>query len=245
MTDSPRSALAYRWGRSFSGDEVARELACLPTRASTGPRSDDALASDSGWHHYYSEALIAQEAPGPPAGAFERARQAVIQYAFSDPDIVQAHFDTTRDLLGRPMLLELKILGLHMLCGVTVRDVRDQHSPDSTVWGFRYDTLEGHVEAGAEWFLLSKEHLTGKVRFRIQAAWQQGTLPNWWTRIGFALLARRYQRAWHHQAYARLRALVGGPGLPALPHRRSILQAWQPPVAECTGTGPPIREREM
>jgi len=105
---------------------------------------------------------------------------------------------------------------------------------------------EGDVEEGAEWFLLSKEHVTGKVGFRIQAAWHEGTLPNWWTRIGFSLLARRYQWAWHHQEYARLRVVVGGPGLPALRHRRAVLQAWQPPLtgerAPAPLSGNPRRE---
>ena len=34
-------------------------------------------------------------------------------------------------------------------------------SPDSSsqsVFGFRYDTLEGHIEQGFEWFLLQKRH---------------------------------------------------------------------------------------
>jgi uncharacterized protein (UPF0548 family) len=136
------------------------------------------------------------------------------------------------------MLLELKVLGLHLLCGVMVRAIRDERTAATSTWGFRYDTLEGHVEAGAEWFLLSKEHATGKVRFRIQATWHEGTLPNWWTRLGFRVLSARYQRAWHRAAYARLRALVGARDLPPLPHGRAILQPWHPPVTS------PIREHE-
>lgn len=229
----------YRWGRRFSTQELAAELARLPERASTGPRSESEAARDPTWHHYYSEALIAREAPGPPepGGAFERARRGIAGYAFSDPEIVRGHFDISRPLEGRPMLLELQVLGLRLLCGVMVCAVRDEQSDASSTWGFRYDTLEGHVEAGAEWFLLSKVHATGDVRFRIQAAWQAGTLPNWWTRLGFQVLSRRYQRAWHRAAYARLRALVDARDLPPLPHARVILQAWQPTVTA------PIREQ--
>ena len=245
-TDVARVGPRYRWGRGFSAQEVARELAHLPRRASTGPRSDSDFAGDPGWHHYYSEAVIAREPPGPPqpGGAFQRARRAITEYAFSDPDIVQGHFDAARELRGRPMVLELKVLGLHLLCGVAVRAVRDEQQPEKTVWGFRYDTLEGHVEAGAEWFLLSKEHATGEVRFRIQASWHEGTLPNWWTRLGFTLLSRRYQRAWHRQAYARLRVLLGALDLPPLPRRRAILKAWQPPITTPPSAGPSIAERE-
>jgi uncharacterized protein (UPF0548 family) len=239
MSSVARHAPVYRWG-PFSEHEVERELARLPNRASTGPSSEDAAARDSSWHHYYSEALIAREAPGlpEPGGAFERARLGITDYSFSDPDIVRAYFDRRRELQGRPMLLELKVLGLRLLCGVTVRAVRDEQTAESSSWGFRYDTLEGHVEAGAEWFLLSKEHATGEVRFRIQAAWHEGSLPNWWTRIGFHLLARRYQRAWHRAAYARLRTLVDAQNLPPLPHARVILNAWQPSVTS------PIHEHE-
>jgi uncharacterized protein (UPF0548 family) len=240
MNPPDRHDPIYRWARGFSESELERELGRLPERASTGPSSESEAARDPSWHHYYSEALIAREAPGvpEPGGPFERARQGIAEYAFSDPHIVQAHFDHGRPLQGRPMLLELKILGLHLLCGVVVRAVRDEQSSASTTWGFRYDTLEGHVEAGAEWFLLSKVHATGEVRFRIQAAWHAGTLPNWWTRIGFHLLSRRYQRAWHRAAHSRLRTLVDARDLPPLPHASVILQAWQPSVA------PVIREQE-
>jgi uncharacterized protein (UPF0548 family) len=246
MASTQRIEPVYRWWRDFTPREVARELARLPERASTGPASDAETLSDPSWHHYYSEAVIAQEAEGPPhpGGAFEHARRAIVEYAFSSPDIVQGHFDPTRSLLGRPMLLELKVLGLHMLCGVTVRAVRDDPTPDVTTWGYRYDTLEGHVEAGAEWFLLSKEHGTGTVRFRIQAAWHEGTLPNWWTRAGFAVLARRYQRAWHRQAYVRLRTIVGARDLPPLPDRRAILKAWQPTMPALPSEKPRLREHE-
>ena len=229
-----------RWGRGFSPEEIQRKLAELPALASTGPKSENEVADDPTWHHYYSEALIALEAPGPPetGGAFEHARRAITEYAFSDPSIVQGYFDATRELVGRPMLLELKVLGLHLLCGVTVQAVRDEQTADTSTWGFRYDTLEGHVESGAEWFLLSKEHATGKVRFRIQATWHEGSLPNWWTRLGFSVLSARYQRAWHRTAYARLRTLVGSHNLPPLPHRRAILHTWQPIPTS------PIREHE-
>jgi uncharacterized protein (UPF0548 family) len=229
-----------RWGRGFSADEIRRELARLPALASTGPTSENDTFRDPTWHHYYSEALVALEAPGPPepGGAFDRASRGVVDYLFSDPSVVQAHFDRTRELLGRPMLLELKVLGLHMLCGVAVRAVRDDRTAETSTKGYRYDTLEGHVEAGAEWFLLSKEHETGKVRFRIQATWREGTMPNWWTRLGFGVLSARYQRNWHRSAHVRLRKLVGASNLPPLPRGSAILQTWQPSERW------PIREHE-
>ena len=67
----------------------------------------------------------------------------------------------------------------------------------------RYDTLVGHIERGIEWFTLTRS-ADGNLHFRIEAHWQRGELPNWWSRLGFALLARRYQRMWHRQAHRRL-----------------------------------------
>jgi uncharacterized protein (UPF0548 family) len=93
------------------------------------------------------------------------------------------------------MLLEIQVWGQRYLCGVVVGALSDERHPDRTVWGYRYDTLAGHLEAGAEWFLLTKDHATGEIQFRIEARWREGQFPNWWSRVGFALLARRYQRA--------------------------------------------------
>lgn len=226
----PPCAPIFRWWRGFGVDDVQRRLAHLPHCPSSGPASDEAAATDPAWHHYYSEAVIAREAPGPPVvgAAFERARVAITNYEFSDPNAVRAYFERNLPLEGRPMLLEIQVLGLHVLCGVVVRAVREEHTPEGTIWGFRYDTLVGHVESGAEWFLLSKDHATGEVRFRIQATWKKGTLPTWWARLGFEAVASTYQRAWHRSAYVRLRALLDSHDLPDLPRGRAILKPWQP-----------------
>ena len=229
----PSCAPIFRWWRGFSADEVQRQLLHLPHCPSSGPVSDEAAVTDPAWHHYYSEALIAREAPGPPipGAAFEQARVAITNYEFSDPDAVQAYFERTVPLEGRPMLLEIKVLGVHVLCGVVVRAVRDEQTPQRTIWGFRYDTLVGHVESGAEWFLLSKDHATGEIRFRIQATWKKGSLPTWWARLGFDAVGSTYQRAWHRTAYVRLRALLDSRDLPDLPRGRAILKPWQPVLA--------------
>ena len=220
----------WRWGRGFDADELRSHLQALDRLASTGPALGAGAARDPSWRHHYSEAVIARERPGTPerGGAFERARAHVSNYDFSDPDIVQGYFATDRAFLGRPMLLELKVLGLHLLCGVVVRAIRDETSAERTLYGYRYDTLEGHPESGAEWFLLSKDHQTGEVLFRIEAAWRAGRLPHWWTRVGFYALASLYQRSWHRRAYLRLRQFLGAERLPAMPRSREILHSWQP-----------------
>jgi uncharacterized membrane protein len=71
------------------------------------------------------------------------------------------------------------------------------------------DTLAPHLERGSEWFIVTKDHRDGLVRFSIEARWEPGQFPNRWSRLGFAVLARRYQRAWHRRAFRRLRERLG------------------------------------
>lgn len=134
---------------------------------------------------------------------FARARIALASYQFSDRDIVVAHFDPAPPLLTRRLLLEIKVIGLHYLCPAEVTGVRDEPH----VYGFRYDTLAGHIERGVEWFLLTKNH-RGEIRFRIEARWKRGQLPNWWSRLGFILLSGYYQRRWHRCAHRRMSLLA-------------------------------------
>lgn len=230
---SAERAPEWRLGRGWSASEVRERLHALPRRRSTAPHPEDEEGREGRsrrWRHYFSEAPIAREPPGPPVadGAFERARKLVECYAFSDPRIVEAHFDPSAPLLGRYMLLEIKVLGAHYLCGVVVGAVHDKAAVKESVFEFRYDTLLGHLEAGSEWFSLSKDHETGSVDFRIRATWRPGQFPNWWSRLGFEWLARRYQRAWHRLAYVRLRAALGDADLAPLPPRRRLLQRGRP-----------------
>ena len=184
-------------------------------QARTGRLNFDAIEEDMtgerGWHHSYSEAIIANEPEGDDR--FTRARVALANYQFSDPAIVRAHFDPTEPLLGRCMLLEIQVLGLHYLCPVVVNRVREAPG----VFGFRYDTLDGHIESGVEWFLLTKND-RGNIRFRVEARWRKGQFPNWWSRTGFTSLSGYYQRKWHRRAQQRL-ALLAHDGSTRRPRR--------------------------
>jgi uncharacterized protein (UPF0548 family) len=219
---------AWRWGRSFSPQELARRLQSLDGMQSAVPRAG---ALDAGLEHYYSEAIIARVEPGVPrpGGAFERACQLSERYEFSDPRIVIGHFDPKRPLLGRPLLLELRAVGLHILAGVRVSEVqRRSDGDDISIFAWRYDTLPGHIEFGSEWFRVLQRHTSGEVLFQIEARWRPGEFPNAWMRLGFDWVSRRYQRAWHRLAYARLRHLLGAAALPPLPSRRHILHSGMP-----------------
>lgn len=75
------------------------------------------------------------------------------------------------------MLLEVQVLGLHYLCPAVVSRVRQEPG----VFGYRYATLEGHLERGVGWVLLTK-NAHGDVTFRIEARWRKGQCPNRWSR---------------------------------------------------------------
>ncbi|WP_239489874.1 DUF1990 family protein [Luteitalea sp. TBR-22] len=170
----------------------------LPTNVDA---AEEEMTAEQGWHHYYSEAVIARDSEGTER--FERARNALEHYQFSEPRIVMAHFDPAEPLLRRCILLEIRVLGLRYLCPALVSRVRDR--PDE--FGFRYDTLEGHIERGVEWFVLTQD-ARGDIRFRIEARWKEGEFPNWWSRLGFSLLSGYYQRKWHRLAHQRLSLLA-------------------------------------
>ena len=195
----------WRLGRGWTEAELEDRLDRLHGVGRNFPEPVEEIGRLPGWSGYSSESVIARVRPGPPEpeGPFERGRSAIANYEFSDPRIVIAHFDPDVPLEGRRMLLEMRALrALHYLGGVVVGAVRSETAGGESVFGFRYDTLEGHIEKGAEWFLLTKDHASGDLRFRIEASWRPGQFPNWWSRLGFAIVGRRYQRVWHHRAHA-------------------------------------------
>jgi uncharacterized membrane protein/uncharacterized protein (UPF0548 family) len=201
----------WRLNSGWSQPEVTARLGRAATLPMNFEVREEDMTPENGWSRVESQAVIGRDRPGPPSGddGFARLKHAVTELGFSDPRIVRGHFDSQRPLLGRPMLLELRPLGfLRYLCPVRVRAVRSEQDETHTAYGFSIDTLVGHVESGREWFLLSKDHRTGELRFHIRATWREGQFPNWWSEVGFEVMGRRYQRAWHHLAHLRLRELL-------------------------------------
>ncbi len=201
----------WRLFRGWSTEALRPRLDALGRAVRNFDAEEEEMTGDRGWSHYYSEAVIAKEPEGN--ALFERARVGMANYQFSDPGVVVAHFDPAGTLLHRRILLEIKVLGLRYLCPALVTRVRDE----GNVYGFRYDTLEGHIESGLEWFLLTKS-AEGDIRFRIEARWRKGNFPNWWSRVGFSLLSGPYQRHWHREAHRRL-SLLAHYGSPRRPPR--------------------------
>src|SRR6187397_16149 len=161
----------WRLFTGWTADELRERLERLTSASVNFTGTEEELTGDRGWQHYHSDAVIVPQAD---EASFARARVALANYQFSDPRIVVAHFDPKGPLLGRRILLEIRVLGLRYLCPALVTHVR--HEPSA--YGFRYDTLDGHIERGMEWFLLTKES-NGDIRFRIEARWMDGEFPNW------------------------------------------------------------------
>lgn len=200
----------WRFRRGWTDRELEDRLSGLEELGRNFAAEPGTFTSAQGWHRSCSEALLSREPPGEPAhdGAFARARMAVQNYEFSDPRIVTAHFDPRLPLPGRRMLLEIRAFGFRFLCGVEIGKVVSDDDEEQSLFGFRYDTLEGHIERGSEWFLLTQCKRTGELRYRIEAIWRPGEFPNWWSKAGFHILAPLYQRRWHVLAQHRMACLA-------------------------------------
>jgi uncharacterized membrane protein/uncharacterized protein (UPF0548 family) len=211
--------LEWRLFGGWSDEELVPRLEQARALRPNFSASPEEQTLEAGWCQVCSRTVVGRERPGPPepGGLFERARWVLETGDFSDPRIVDWHFEPDSPLRGRTVLLELKVRALRYLCAVRVGDTRSEGDASRSIFGFSFETLEGHIEAGREWFLLTKEHASGEVRFRIEASWRPGQSPNWWSRLGFLLVGRRYQRAWHRLTHVRLRELtLQHPGLPPL-----------------------------
>jgi uncharacterized protein (UPF0548 family)/uncharacterized membrane protein len=214
----------WRFRRGWGERELAARLAATDPGGRNFGDAAEEMVPANGWNHVRSQALVARDGPGAPqAGdAFDRARRFAERFEFSDPRIVVAHFDPRGPLARRVMLLELRPLALRFLCPAVVGGVREETRDGTSTFGYSLETLDGHVERGREWFLVTKDHGTGEVRFRVEAAWRSGQFPAWWAWLGFQLLARRYQRAWHRLAHLRLRRLLAAGVEPGEAPRRLV-----------------------
>jgi uncharacterized protein (UPF0548 family) len=203
----------WRFGSGWSESALQEYLRAWSTHPVNFDESRGEMNEANGWTVDGAHSIIGQEPPGPPLpdGHFARARQALINYDFSDPEIVIGHFDPDAEFTGRTMLLEIQVWGLHFLSGVRVHSVRDETLENRTIFGFRYDTLEGHIERGFEWFLLTKDHANGAIDFKIEAHWQLGDFPNWWSKVGFKLIGEKNRERWRRRALERLTQLAQAP----------------------------------
>lgn len=223
----------WRILQGWSNEQIQDRLRALRGLERNFSDPIDQMTPERGWHQYFSEATVAQTSPGLPEenGLFERGRTAVANYEFSDPRILIAHFNPDVSLSERYILLEMRAVGiLHFLGGAIVGAVLSKQNAERTVFGFRYDTLEGHIERGVEWFTLTQVHETGEIHFRIEASWRPGQFPNWWSRIGFSLVGPHYQEKWHRRAHHLLAELVHTPSSTSSEHTKEQVAHSNPDV---------------
>lgn len=193
------------------------------------PQAPPGSAPVTGWHFDSHVQRLPSEPPGAPAadGPWERACRLVRDYEFADPRILRGLYDVREPLAGRDMLLDARFYGLRFDLGVRVTSVTDttRGSGESArrVWGWGYQTLEGHLEEGELVYEVVKHLATGDVDFVITGHSRRAPIGNPLIRFGFLLFGRFTQRRFYRRSGRRLRRLVldelrgGTPSVPE-PH---------------------------
>ncbi|TWF95431.1 DUF1990 family protein [Saccharopolyspora dendranthemae] len=161
------------------------------------------------WNFDAHRRSLGSEEPGPPepGGVWETACRLVRDYEFAVPRRIRAIYRRDSPLLGRDMLLEGAFYGLRFHMGVRVTEVLDESSPER-VWGWSYETLEGHIERGKMSYLVIKHPTSGRVEFLVSGYSQHspGLAPL--TRLGWAAFGRSTQLRFYRHCAARMDRLV-------------------------------------
>jgi uncharacterized protein (UPF0548 family) len=187
-------------------DERLRRIRGLPLNY------DPANVGGTGWHRDDYRQALPRERPGEPesGGSWRVACELSRGYAFSDPSLVEAHFDHDLPLADREMLLVLHAVGLRLDVGVRVAEVRDEVTElggPARLFAWSYRTLEGHVEAGQRDFEVWKRLDTGEVEFRTHS-YSRPAAANPIILAGFRLLGRHKQAEFGRRACERMRTLT-------------------------------------
>ena len=168
----------------------------------------------SGWNIDDYCAPLPAEPPGEPArdGSFAIASRLMRDYAFADPKIVRAVYDPAHELANRNMLLQVRFGPLRFFFGCRIGAVTDETRTvggrQARIWGWRYSTLEGHVERGRMHWEVWKWIDDGMVEFRIHVVSQPAKVRNPIVRLGFRLVGRHEQKRFARRACERMRELV-------------------------------------
>lgn len=187
-------------------------LRSLPLNFDLERRSE--YTSANGWHVDDVQTELPPEPAGPPVpgGSWEAAQRVLREYRFADPGIITGIFYPDQPLEGRVMLLRGRFLWMTFFFGTKVGAVIDERSegPDGArqVWGFNYQTLEGHLERGQMEFTVIKWLATGQVAFRINAFSSAAAIRNPLIRFGFKLFGRHVQLRFINNAMRRMQRLV-------------------------------------
>lgn len=173
-----------------------------------------AVAVEGNWHVDSGTTVIGRERPGPPehGGAWETACRLVGEYEFADARILRGIYRRDSELAGRNMLLEARFYGLRFYLGVRVTEVidaeRDTGDGPERVWGWSYQTLDGHLEQGRLGYEVIKNLGTGLVTFRVAGYSRRAPIQNPAIRCGFLLFGRWAQERFYRNILARMADLV-------------------------------------
>jgi uncharacterized protein (UPF0548 family) len=206
-----REQLLGRVDESAALDELPRlAINYDPARAPEGGSE----VVEGHWHVDSSAPLIGRAGPGPPepGGPWELACHLVSEYEFADARILRAVYRRGSGLLGRDMLLEARFFGLRFYVGVRVTAVIDEERATgdgpARVWGWCYQTLQGHLEQGRLSYEVIKNLSTGRVTFRVAGYSRPAPIGNPVIRLGFWLFGRRTQERFYRNIQARMADLV-------------------------------------
>ncbi|HEY6934904.1 MAG TPA: DUF1990 family protein [Marmoricola sp.] len=165
---------------------------------------------DDSWHHDHARARLGSEPPGAPRpdGVWETACRLVAAYEMADPALIRAVYDPAAPLHGRDMLLEGRFLVLRFYMGVRITDVIDEQRGSERVWGWAYETLQGHLERGRMAYEVVKHEDTGDVELVISAYSEGAPTLGPVTGLGWKLFGRQSQLRFYHECGRRLARAV-------------------------------------
>jgi uncharacterized protein (UPF0548 family) len=192
-----------------------RQLSALAGRAvNFDTENTDSYTAEHGWHRDDMVESLPHEGSGPPeeGGSWRVARRLMTDYQLADPHAVRAVYDEDAPLEGRDMLLRVRFAGLRFSVGVRVGEVyeetRQLDGRRAHLFGWYYETLEGHFEEGRMHYELWKWLDTGSVEFRLHAFSRAAKTGPPLLRTGFHLFGRTHQLRFYRQICRRARRLT-------------------------------------
>jgi len=198
--------------RTRSDDRRLAALARLPVNFDADRAGT--YTPENGWHVNDMVEALPNEASGPPVdgGSWQVARRLMLDYQLADPAVVRAVYRGDVPLPGRDMLLKISFLGLRIHVGVRVGEVyEDTCEVDGRpveIFGWSYETLEGHFEQGQMSYEVWKWTDTGDVAFRTHAYSRRAEHGPRLLLLGFRVFGRIEQLRFYRAACRRARRLT-------------------------------------
>lgn len=178
-------------------DRAIRELEKTPF--SYDPVGGTAKKLPIGWAHHDVGVEL-----GHGEDVWQRARSAIRNWSHFDLGWVRFADPGTPIEEGQTVAFASNTLGFWTLNVCRIVYVLDEDDGERARFGFAYGTLDGHVVRGEELFLLTRDHATDCVEFRIT----KFSRPNHPLVKLFSPVARAIQHRFSVDALERLRAEV-------------------------------------